>query len=65
VYINGIESFWGYARIRLIEFKRMTKNMFELHLKEGEFRFNNRKQNQTLYKKVLLEIFRRELLRLS
>lgn len=35
VHINGIESFWGYARIRLIEFKGMIKNTFELHLKEG------------------------------
>jgi transposase len=62
VHINGIESFWGYAKIRLVKFKGMNKNMFELHLKECEFRFNNRKQNQNLYKKVLLEIFRRELL---
>jgi hypothetical protein len=31
--------------------------MFNLHLKECEFRFNNRKQN--LYK-ILLEIFRKE-----
>jgi transposase-like protein len=60
-----IESFWGYTKIRLVKFKGMNKNMFELHLKECEFRFNNHKKNQNLYKKVLLEIFRRELLRLS
>ncbi|SFV87041.1 Mobile element protein [hydrothermal vent metagenome] len=36
--------------------------MFNLHLKECEFRFNNRKQN--LYK-VLLEMFRKESLKLS
>jgi hypothetical protein len=46
--INGIESFWGYAKIRLVKFKGMNKKMFDLHLKECEFRFNNRKQN--LYK---------------
>ena len=61
-HINGIESFWGYAKIRLIKFKGMNKNMFNLHLKECEFLFNNRKQN--LYS-ILLEIFRKEPLNLS
>ena len=56
-HINGIESFWGYAKIRLVKFKGMNKNMFKYHLKECEFRFNNRGQN--LYK-VLLENFRKE-----
>ena len=60
--INGIESFWGYAKTRLVKFKGMNKNMFNLHLKECEFRFNNRKQN--LYK-ILLEMFRKESLKLS
>ncbi|SMN11934.1 Mobile element protein [uncultured Candidatus Thioglobus sp.] len=27
-HINGIESFWGYAKIRLVKFKGMNKNMF-------------------------------------
>jgi transposase-like protein len=44
-HINGIESFWGYAKIRLVKFKGMNKDMFKYHLKECEFRFNNRKQN--------------------
>ena len=44
-HINGIESFWGYAKNRLVKFKVMNKSMFNLHLKECEFRFNNRKQN--------------------
>jgi transposase-like protein len=56
-HINGIESFWGYAKIRLIKFKGMNKDMFKYHLKECEFRFNNRKQN--LYK-FLLGNFRKE-----
>ena len=47
-YINGIELFWVYVKTRLVKFKGMNKNMFELHLKECEFRFYNRKQN--LYK---------------
>ena len=41
-HINGIESFWGYAKTRLVKFKGMDKKMFNLHLKECEFRFNNR-----------------------
>jgi transposase-like protein len=61
-HINGIESFWGYAKIRLVKFKGMNKSMFNLHLKECEFRFNNRKQN--LYK-ILLKMFRKESLKLS
>ena len=32
-YINGIESFWGYAKNRLVKFKRIDKSMFNLHLK--------------------------------
>ncbi len=61
-HINGIESFWGYAKTRLVKFKGMDKKMFNLHLKECEFRFNNRKQN--LYK-ILLGIFRNKSLKLS
>ena len=61
-HINGIESFWGYAKNRLVKFKGMDKKMFNLHLKECELRFNTRKQN--LYR-VLLGIFRKEALKLS
>ena len=61
-HINGIESFWGYAKTRLVKFKGMDKKMFNLHLKECEFRFNNRKQNIF---KILLEVFRKESLKLS
>ena len=43
-HINGIESFWGYAKTRLVKFKGMDKKMFNLHLKKCEFRFNNHKQ---------------------
>ena len=50
-HINGIESFWGYAKTRLVKFKGMNKNMFKYHLKECEFRFNNREQD--LYKILL------------
>ena len=61
-HVNGIESFWGYAKIRLVKFKGMNKNTFNLHLKECEFRFNNREQD--LYK-ILLDMFRKKPLNLS
>jgi transposase-like protein len=54
-HINGIESFWGYAKHRLQKFKGLKSEYFDLHLKETEFRFNNRKED--LYK-ILLKEFR-------
>ena len=54
-HINGIESFWGYAKHRLTKFKGLKAEYFDLHLKECEFRFNNR--NKNLYK-ILLKEFR-------
>ena len=53
-HINGIESFWAYAKTRLSKFRGMNLTTFCLHLKETEFRFNHRKEN--LYK-LLLKIF--------
>ena len=44
-HINGIEGFWGYAKVRLVRFRGMHKQTFLLHLKETEFRFNLRDQN--------------------
>ena len=55
VHINGIEGFWGYAKVRLVKFRGVSKNTFYLHLKECEFRFNYR--NTDLYK-MLLKITR-------
>jgi len=54
-HINGIESFWSYAKIRLVKFHGLDKKTFNLHLKECEFRFNHR--GEDLYK-LLLKIFR-------
>ena len=55
-HINGIESFWGFAKTRLSRFQGMNKNTFYLHLKECEFRFNNRGKN--LYR-LILKIIRK------
>ncbi len=54
-HINGIESFWGFAKVRLVKFRGMRKSTFYLHLKESEFRFNYRKEN--LYS-ILLKIIK-------
>ncbi len=55
-HINGIESFWSYAKRRLVKFNGVSKQTFFLHLKETEFRFNHRSEN--LYK-VLLKMLRK------
>ena len=44
-HINGIESFWAYAKLRLSKFKGIRKHMFYYHLKETAFRFNNRRDS--------------------
>ena len=54
-HINGIEGFWGYAKTRLAKFRGISKPKFYIHLKECEFRYNNRKDN--LYK-ILLKLIR-------
>ena len=60
-HINGIESFWGYAKTKLVKFKGMGKKMFNLHPKECEFRFNNK--GKDMYQ-ILLKIFRDDPLKL-
>ena len=52
-HINGIESFWGYAKNRLVKFQGIMKSEFYLHLKECEFRFNMR--GKDMYKFLLKE----------
>ena len=43
-HINGIESFWSYAKRRLAKFNGFSRQTFLLHLKECEFRFNHREE---------------------
>ena len=50
-HINGIESFWSYAKRRLAKFNGVAKHTFYLHLKETEYRFNFRHDN--LYLELL------------
>lgn len=44
-HINGIESFWSYAKRHLAQFNGISKKKFTLYLKETEFRFNHRNHN--------------------
>ena len=46
VHINGIEGFWGMAKVRLTKFKGLPKHTFHLHLKETEWRYNYRLDNK-------------------
>ena len=50
-HINGIESFWGFAKTRLVRFRGLRKEVFYFHLKECEFRFNHRQED--IYLSVL------------
>ena len=50
-HINGIESFWSFAKRRLQKFNGVPDHTFYLHLKECEWRFNNR--NDNLYQQLL------------
>ena len=57
IKLNRIESFWGNAKSRLTKFKGMHSSTFRYHVKECEFRFNNR--NKDLYQ-LLLKILRKD-----
>ena len=41
-HVNGIESFWSFTKRRLSKFNGLTDETFNLHLKESEWRWNNR-----------------------
>lgn len=42
-HINGIESFWSYAKRRLAKFNGLKGDKFFMHLKECAFRFSHKK----------------------
>ena len=55
-HVNGIEAFWSFAKRRLAKFNGFTDDKFILHLKECEFRWNNK--DIDLYK-VMLKLIRK------
>ena len=56
-HVNGIESFWSFAKRRLSKFNGISDSNFYTHLKESEFRFNYRKDD--LYA-ILLKKFKKD-----
>ena len=52
-HINGIESFWSYAKRRLNKFNGIRKDKFLLHLKESEYRWNAKTENGNIYQELL------------
>ena len=53
-HINGIESFWSFTKRRMARQNGVRKNKFMIHLKESEYRWNNRKSN--MYTTLLKEL---------
>ena len=53
-HVNGIESFWSFTKRRLAQFNGLSDETFYLHLKESEFRFNNRFKD--LYSIILKQL---------
>jgi transposase len=54
-HINEIENFWGLCKVRLSKFRGIHKHKFYLHLKECEFRYNEREK----YVYLLNEIYKK------
>ena len=44
-HINGIESFWCFAKTRLAKQRGVRADKFPQHLKESEWRWNHRRDN--------------------
>lgn len=53
-HVNGIESFWSYAKRRMAKFNGVPKEKFILHLKEWEWRWNHR--DDKIYKLLMKEL---------
>lgn len=54
-HINGIENFWGVAKVRLAKLRGLRRDHFNLHLKECEWRYNTRDEDRY---KLLLKLLR-------
>jgi transposase len=50
-HVNGIESFWSFAKRRMAKFNGIASEKFNLYLKECEFRWNYKSEN--IYDKML------------
>ena len=54
-HVNGVESFWAFAKQRLSRFRGLPPHTFHLHVKECEWRFNTRRPERYRALLALLE----------
>lgn len=54
---SGVESFWAFAKTRLLRFRGIQKHALYVNLKECEFRFNHR--NEDIYS-IMLKMLRED-----
>jgi transposase len=47
-FSDEISGFWGLTRNRLLKFRGLNRNTLYLHIKECEYRFNNRNGNMEM-----------------
>ena len=52
-HVNGIESFWSFAKRRLAKFNGISPKTFYVHVKECEFRWNHKQELYQLLLKTL------------
>ena len=57
-YINGRESFCGFAKRRLSKFNGIRKSHFADYLKETEWRFNNHGKIERVLRKFIREDYK-------
>lgn len=57
IHVNGIESCWSFTKRRLAKFNGFKKIDFEDHLKESEWRFNNRGKIEIKLKMLIRKYF--------
>lgn len=53
-HTGSIDSFWGFAKTHLRRFRGISRRTFALHLKECEFRWNHRGEEEMI--KILRKI---------
>lgn len=61
-HINGIENFWGLCKVRLARYRGIHRHKYYYHLKECEFRYNNR--GDDIYR-LLLKILRKNPIKMA
>jgi len=46
-HVNGIESFWSFAKLRMAKMRGLRKTHFLAHLLESQWRWNHRRDNRS------------------